>query len=60
LIGTRSCVFDGPINGAKFLAYVAQVRVPVLSPGDIVMRDNPGSDKVAGVRKAIVAAAAAP
>src|ERR1700730_9637052 len=43
-----------------FLAYVAQVRVPVLSPGDIVMRDNPGSDKVAGVRKAIAAAAAAP
>jgi phage/plasmid primase-like uncharacterized protein len=34
--------------------------VPALSPGDIVVRDNPGSQKAAGVRKAIAAAAAAP
>jgi hypothetical protein len=33
--------------------------VPVLSPGDIVVRENP-SQKVAGGRKAIAAAAAAP
>ena len=62
-------VFDGPpqplatvappINGAKFLAYVEQVLVPALSPGEIVMMDNPGSHKRAGVRKAIEAAAAA-
>lgn len=57
---TAPCVFDGPINGAKFLAYVEQVLVPTLSPGDIVVMDNLGSHKVVGVRKAIEAAAAAP
>jgi len=56
---TAPCVFDGPINGAKFLAYVEQVLVPALSPGDIVVMDNLGSHKVAGVRKAIEAAEAA-
>ena len=56
---TAPCVFDGPINGAKFLAYVEQVLVPALPPGEIVMMDNPGSRKRAGVRKAIEAAAAA-
>ena len=56
---TAPCVFDGPINGAKFLAYVEQVLVPALSPGDIVVMDNLGSHKVAGVRKAIEAANAA-
>ncbi|MGH6845573.1 MAG: IS630 family transposase [Methylocella sp.] len=66
---TAPCVFDGPpqplttvappINGTKFLAYVEQVLVPTLSPGEIVMMDNLGSHKRAGVRKAIEAAAAA-
>jgi transposase len=37
---TAPCVFDGPINGAKFLAYVEQVLVPTLSPGEIVVMDN--------------------
>jgi transposase len=55
---TAPCVFDGPINGAKFLAYVEQVLVPALLPGDIVVMDNLGSHKVAGVRKAIEAARA--
>jgi transposase len=56
----RRLVLDGPINGAKFAAYVEQILVPALSPGAIVMRNNPGSDKVAGVREAIAAAGAAP
>ena len=56
---TAPCVFDGPINGAKFLAYVEQVLVPALSPGEIVMMDNLGSHKRARVRKAIKAAGAA-
>ena len=30
------CVIDGPINGECFLAYVEQVLVPSLRPGDIV------------------------
>jgi transposase len=56
---TAPCVFDGPINGAKFLAYVEQVLVPALSPGDIAVMDNLGSHKLAGVRKAVEAAEAA-
>jgi len=30
------CVIDGAINGESFLAYVEQVLVPALKPGDIV------------------------
>src|SRR6202163_755886 len=42
---TAPCVFDGPINGARFLAYVEQMLVPTLSPGEIVLMDNLGSHK---------------
>jgi transposase len=52
------CVFNGAINGESFLAYVEQVLVPTLTSGDIVVMDNLGSHKVAGVRKAIEAAGA--
>ena len=51
-------VFEGAINGRSFLAYVRQVLVPVLRPDDIVVMDNLGSHKVAGVRSAIEAAGA--
>jgi len=51
-------VFDGAINGALFLAWVEQVLVPTLRPGDIVVMDNLGSHKVAGVRAAIEATGA--
>ena len=47
------CVFDGPINGACFRAYVEQQLVPALTPGDIVVMDNLGSHKSAAVRRAI-------
>jgi DDE superfamily endonuclease len=47
------CVFDGPINGRSFLAYVEQCLVPELSPGDIVIMDNLGSHKSQAVRRAI-------
>jgi transposase len=49
------CVFDGAINGEAFLAYVEQVLAPTLASGDIVVMDNLGSHKVAGVRQAIEA-----
>ena len=52
------CVFDGPINGASFLAYVEQVLVPTLTPGDIVIIDNLGSHKSKKVRNAIRATGA--
>jgi transposase len=51
-------VFNGPINGETFLAWVLQFLVPLLRPGDIVMMDNLSSHKVAGVREAIEAAGA--
>jgi transposase len=47
------CVIDGPINGASFLAYVEQILVPTLQPGDIVIMDNLGSHKGKAIRKAI-------
>jgi hypothetical protein len=51
-------VLDGPINGAAFQAYVDQVLVPELRTGDVVVMDNLGSHKGAGVRAAIEAAGA--
>ncbi len=47
------CVFDGPINGACFRAYVIQQLVPTLCEGDIVIMDNLGSHKGKAVRDAI-------
>ncbi len=47
------CLFDGPINGERFLAYVRQMLVPTLKPGDIVILDNLGSHKAKTVRQAI-------
>ena len=49
---------DGPINGRSFQAYVDQVLVPELRPGDVVIMDNLGSHKGKGVRAAIEAAGA--
>ena len=51
-------VLDGPINGKAFLAYVEQILVPTLKPGDVVVMDNLGSHKNRAIRKAIRAAGA--
>jgi transposase len=51
-------VLDGPINREAFHAYVNQVLVPELAPGDIVVMDNLGSHKGPAVRRAIEAAGA--
>jgi transposase len=50
---TAPCVLDGPINGRSFRAYVEQVLVPTLRPGDIVVMDNLGSHKSRAIRAAI-------
>ena len=34
---TAPAVFDGPIDNPTFLAYVEQVLVPTLRPGDVVI-----------------------
>jgi transposase len=51
-------VLDGPINARSFLAYVEQLLVPTLAPGDIVIMDNLGSHKGPAVRRAIRASGA--
>ena len=52
------CVFDGPINGASFQAYVETVLVPTLVRGDVVILDNLGSHKSKAVRDAVRAVGA--
>jgi transposase len=55
---TAPFVYDGAMNGNVFLAYVEQVLVPTLEPGDVVIMDNLPAHKAAGVRDAIEVARA--
>ena len=55
---TAPMVLDGAMNGPAFVAYVEQVLVPTLKPGDIVVMDNLPAHKLAPVRDAIHAAGA--
>jgi transposase len=50
---TAPMVLDGAMNSKAFLAYVTQVLVPTLQPGDLVVLDNLSSHKATGVRQAI-------
>ena len=55
---TAPMVIDGPMTGEWFEAYVAQVLVPTLSPGDIVILDNLPAHKGQAARRAIEEAGA--
>ena len=55
---TAPGVFDGAIDGESFRAYIDQILVPTLHPGDIVIADNLGAHKVAGIQRALQAAGA--
>jgi transposase len=55
---TAPFVLDGRINGEAFLAYVKQILVPTLKPGDIVVMDNLGSHKNRAIHNAIRVAGA--
>jgi transposase len=55
---TAPAVFDGPIDNASFRAYVEQVLVPTLRPGDVIVLDNLAVHKQPEVRAAIEAAGA--
>jgi transposase len=55
---TAPMVLDGPMTAAWFLAYVEQVLVPTLAPGDIVILDNLAAQKSAAARDAIEATGA--
>ena len=50
---TAPMVLDGAMNGVAFQAYVHQVLIPTLAPGDIVIMDNLPAHKAEGVRHAI-------
>ena len=51
-------ILDGPMDGDAFRAYVAQVLVPELESGDVVVMDNLPAHRVRGVREAVEAAGA--
>ena len=55
---TAPMVLDGPMNRDAFHAYIGQVLVPTLRPGDVVIMDNLPAHKGAGTRAAIEAAGA--
>jgi transposase len=55
---TAPAVFDGPVDNPTFHAYVAQVLVPTLHRGDVVVLDNLAVHKQPLVRDAIEAAGA--
>ncbi len=55
---TAPMVLDGAMHAVAFLAYVEQVLVPTLKPGDIVVMDNLPAHKPVAVRQAIEATGA--
>jgi len=55
---TAPMVLDGPMTAEWFLAYVEQILIPTLAPGDVVIMDNLAAHKSAAIRQAIEAAGA--
>jgi transposase len=51
-------LFDGPMNGEMFLAWVTQGLAPTLQKGDLVILDNLATHKVRGIVEAIEAVGA--
>jgi transposase len=55
---TAPMVLDGPMHAVAFRAWIEQMLVPTLRPGDIIVMDNLPAHKVSGVREAIERAGA--
>lgn len=55
---TAPGVIDGPLDHDSFLAYVEQILVPTLRPGDIVILDNLSAHRGEDIRRAIETAGA--
>jgi len=51
-------LFEGPMNGEMFLAWVRQGLAPTLQAGDVVILDNLATHKIRGIVEAIEAAGA--
>jgi transposase len=58
VIRRATVLLDGPMNAATFEGYVRLCLAPALEPGDVVVMDNLGAHKAAGVEEAIGAAGA--
>ena len=57
--GPLTCAtLDGAVDGATFLAWVAEGLCPLLRPGDVVVMDNLSAHRSPGVRAAIEAVGA--
>ncbi len=57
-VNLAPAVFSGPIDTSTFLAYIEQVPVRTLRPGEVVVRDNLAVHKQPEVRTAIEAVGA--
>lgn len=55
---TAPAVFDDPLDSDSFEAYIEQVLVPTLRPGDVVVLDNLAVHKHPAARAAIERAGA--
>jgi transposase len=55
---TAPMVVDGAINGPLFLAYLRQILLPTLRPGDVVIMDNLSAHKVPGVQESLASVGA--
>jgi transposase len=51
-------LFEGPMDGEMFLAWVTEGLAPALRPGEGVILDHLATHKICGVREAIEAAGA--
>lgn len=51
-------LFDGPMNGEMFLAWVRQGLAPTLQQGDLVILDNLATHKIRGIVEAMEAVGA--
>ncbi len=51
-------LFEGPLDGEMFLAWVTQGLAPALRRGDVVILDNLATHKIRGVREVIETAGA--
>ena len=51
-------LFEGPMDGEMFLAWLRQGFAPALRPRDVVILDNLATHKIRGVREVIETAGA--
>ena len=49
-------LLEGALDSASFVAYIEQVLVPTLEPGQVVLLDNLSCHRVAAARRAVEAA----